>query len=103
MEQPTLATVHTEFAAHKTESDRRHNEMYSRIERTEAKIDGVEKSKVSYKHFTWILGVLISLLLAMFGYISTQINDMSKNVSDAKTSIASVQGKLEPYNVQFKN
>ncbi len=64
--------------------------------------DGL-KNKVSYKEFVWVLGIMIMILMAMFGWIAYQIGEINLNSANTDKSVSMIQGKLEPYNVQFKN
>lgn len=61
------------------------------------------KNKVSYKEFIWIIGIMILILMAMFGWIAYQIGELNLTVNSTEKSVSMIQGKLEPYNVQFKN
>lgn len=102
--------INTKLEAHISESNRRHNELFMTM-------DGIRnllETKVSYKNFTWIIGILVTILIAMFGYVSSQINDFRKesitgfisinqDIASVKSDVSSVKGKLEPYEAIFKN
>lgn len=80
-------------------SDRRHDETTQILKEFKLMIN----SKVSYQHFTWILGIMIMILMAMFGWIAYQIGDLQLTVNKTGQSVSLIQGKLDPYNVEFKN
>ncbi len=66
------------------------------------KMNAQLESKVSYKHFYWLVGVFLPILMIIFGYISTQLRDLSVSSSATQQDVASLKGKLSPYDVQFE-
>lgn len=91
--------LQTKLDAHISESNRRHDELANRINDAEKSL----KNKVSYKEFTWTLGIEIMILMAMFGWIAYEIGQINLNYSNIDKNVSMIQGKLDPYNVQFKN
>jgi hypothetical protein len=91
--------LQTKLDAHIQECNRRYVEMTAELK----EINGNLKNKVSYREFTWILGILIAILIGMFGWIAWSIADLQKTTASVNTSVAMIQGKLAPYSVQYKN
>lgn len=94
-----LEDLITRLDVHIQQSDRRHEETTRTLKEFRTMID----AKVSYKNFTWILGLMIMILMAMFGWIAYQIGDLQLTVNKTGQSVSMIQGKLDPYNVEFKN
>lgn len=78
------------------------------------RIETIDDSKVSKEIFFWVIGILIALMTTVLGYISYQINDFRKeslssfnainhDVTTLGQNVSSIQGKLDPYNLEFKN
>ncbi len=91
--------LQTKLDAHIQESDRHYLEMTAKLK----EIGDNLSNKVSWKEFTWILALLITILMGMFGWIAWQIADLQKTAESTNKNISLVQGKLEPYNIEFKN
>jgi hypothetical protein len=96
---PNIESLIIKLEDHINESERRLNTLCASVD----KINIEMSQKVSYKNFTWIIGILISVLMTMFGYIASQINDIQKASISTEKNVSLIQGKLEPYNVEFKN
>lgn len=79
--------------------DKRYKEITNQLKDINREL----KSKVSHKEFVWILGIMIIILMAMFGWIAYQIGEINLNSANTDKSVSMIQGKLEPYNVQFKD
>ncbi len=93
------------FEDHLKESDDKYKIVLAHIKEIRSELE----NRVTYKHFTWVLGILITILISLFGYIANQITDvqgvinvMSKDVSNTNSNVSRIQGKLEPYNVYYK-
>lgn len=91
--------LQAKFDAHISENDKQNLEFTTAIKELR---DGL-KNKVSYKEFWSVLGIGVLILLAMFGWIAYQIGDLQLTVDKTGQNVALIQGKLDPYNVQFKN
>ncbi len=91
MPEKTIRELNAEFLAHRNESDRRHNELGSKIRDVEKALE----SKVSYKHFYWVIGILISILISICSYTAI-------TTTQTKEDVALVKGRLEPYNIEYK-
>lgn len=61
------------------------------------------ENKVSYKQFTWVLGILITILISMFTYIANQMGDIRSSAISINQDVSMIKGKLDPYNIEFKN
>lgn len=66
--------------------------------------------KMSKAEFYWVIGILITVLISMFAYIAASLDAVKKEQiaqreeqTIIKTGVANIQGKLEPYDIQFKN
>lgn len=113
----TLTELNAEFVAyraeteaHRAESNRRHNEIFNRLNSFEKEIKSELDNKVSYKIFMLIFTVLSGVLGYMVYQIDTNfrlLNDLAMktqlDVASVKASISEVQGKLEPYDIEFKH
>lgn len=83
-----------------------------RLDDLETKIKGLEereKSYVTYEHFYWIIGVLMTISIGInaFTYQAISdaredIGDIRKDTSQTNQSVSQIQGKLEPYDIEFK-
>jgi hypothetical protein len=62
-----------------------------------------EKAHVTYQHFYWVIGILVSIQISLTGvlYHNQQITD--DKVSITKEAVVKMQGKLDPYKVEFKD
>lgn len=99
MENDNIERLITRLDDHITESDRRHNETAAILKDYKTMID----SKVPYKQFTWIVGFMVLILMAMFSYIALKIDDLSSATQKTQSDISFLTGKLAPYDIQFKN
>ncbi len=57
--------------------------------------------KVSFKHFYWIIGIMITLLAIVSGYIATQLKDISMTTTVVQSDVSFLKGKLSPYDIQY--
>jgi hypothetical protein len=84
---------------HIRESDRRHEETAEILKDYKIMIN----SKVSKEQFMWVIGILIMILMAMFGYIALRLDNLSSSATQTQTDVSFLKGKLAPYDVQYKN
>lgn len=105
-----MQELQTKLDAHIQESDRHYQEMTAKLKEVQDTINNSVKdienalvNKVSWKEFTLILGLMITVLMAMFGWIAWQISDLQRTSENTNKNVSMIQGKLEPYNVEFKN
>lgn len=59
------------------------------------------ENRVTFKHFYWIVGIALTILLSVFGFISAQLKDLSLTTSSVQQDVASLKGKLSPYEIEF--
>lgn len=64
------------------------------------KINHLHESKVSYKMFFWILGVLLAVLIAMSGWVATQLSDIQSNTNQVKNQVSFIDGVFKDHNIQ---
>lgn len=94
-----LDVLSTRLNDHIKESDRRITEHGNNIQ----KLFMMVESKLSKASFIWIVGIQITLMTMICGLISTQIADLQKSTNITKENVATIKGKLEPYNIEFVN
>lgn len=105
----SLEVLRAEFDAHKAECVRDRILLASGLEKLAIAIDG----KVPFKHFYWIMGILIGIQTAIFGgafwLLNSQMNVLNTQVSDGNKTTAAIQGdvsflkgKLSPFDVQYQ-
>lgn len=76
----------------------RHEDMITRqLEQMKAEIKALNKEKVSYKQFYWIMAAIFTVNASMFAYISSQVNilqvistNVRLDVVETKTEISFV-------------
>lgn len=86
------------FDAHVKESDYRHQVVVADVKDLRAGLD----NRVTYQSFTWILGILITIFIAVFLFIANQMKDIQLTTNDTKNVVSQIKGKLEPFNIEFK-
>jgi len=71
-------------------------------------LSAVLESRVSFKHFYWIIGVLVTIQMAVLGFIvnqntsmAGQIREIEKTTSSVQDNVSYLRGKLSPYDVEF--
>lgn len=69
-----------------------------RIKNVEAKLE----QKLDKDVFYWILAALLTILTAMFGFTNLKLDAIQKNGDETKSSVANIQGKLDPYKLEFQ-
>ena len=65
-------------------------------------------SKVDFKHFYWVIGILVTIQMAILGYIimqnqnmSDQINDVSRTTTAVQVDVSSLKGVLSNYDIKI--
>lgn len=94
-----MEAIATKLEAHMQEGERRFKSAENRLDILELNMG----SKVSITSASWAIGILITILISMFGWISVQIADMQKTTTTTKENVATIKGRLDPYNIEFKN
>ncbi len=87
------------FEDHMRDCEEKYKEITDYVEKMDDKIENC----VTYKNFTWTLGILVTILIALFSYIANQIKEVQINTNSINTNVSKIQGKLEPYNIEFRN
>lgn len=93
----SIEVLTAKFEAHKQDCDADKLSFTSDMKEVKAELRG----KVSYKNFWTVLGILMSIILAVFGYISSQLDNLTKQTSTVQGDVSFLKGKLSPYDVQF--
>lgn len=97
--EPTLREILTRLDDHIKDSDRRHDETSAIMKDYKIMIN----SKISKEQFAWVIGILITVLISMFGYIAFRMDALSTTSAQTQSDVSYLTGKLAPYDVQFKN
>lgn len=67
------------------------NDMKDYIEDEMGKVYEILDSKVSWKHFTWIISTIIGLYIVVSGVIWLQLVDQGKKLDKTATDVAVVK------------
>jgi hypothetical protein len=97
--EQNLSALLTRLDDHIKESDRRHEETSGILKDYKIMIN----SKISKEQFGWVIGILVTVLIAMFGYIAVRMDSFAETSAKTQSDVSFLTGKLTPYNVQFKN
>lgn len=73
--------------------------LESRLTKLEQRIEGA----VSFRVFSWVILLLVTLWLAQASWISFQINRLNEISFDTRSEVAKLNGKLDPFQIQFKD
>jgi hypothetical protein len=82
---------------HIKESERRLSENCEDIKN----LYSLMETKLSKGNFAWIIGVMMTILMAVLGFLTTMVVDIQKTTSVTEKSVSLIQGKLEPYDIEF--
>ncbi len=91
--------LQTKLEAHIQTSDHRALEVAAALK----EINDALKNKISYKEFWSVIGIEVLILIAMFGWIAYEMGNLQLTADTTGQKVSMIQGKLDPYNVQFKN
>lgn len=64
----------------------------------ESKLEG----KVGYTIFWSVFGMAMTVVVSLFGYISTQIKDLQEKSFDIKSEVSQIGGILDGYNITIQ-
>ena len=70
-----------------TELERR---LTDRLDDLEIKID----ERVTYKVFTWILGILMTIILGALGLIYTKVDQVDEKAGPTQNAVSRIAGQL---------
>lgn len=59
--------------------------------------------KVSYKHFYWIIGILITMLITFLGYIASGVSELRADMNQVKNDQNQVKNQVSYMNGVFKS
>lgn len=60
------------------------------------------KTKVDKEQFFWIIGILMTIVLGLFGVIYAKLNDVGLDVNKTQVDVSFIQGKLQAAEVTNK-
>lgn len=96
--------LRAQFEAHKQECTNDRVMIITNMK----ELSAVLESRVSFKHFYWIIGVLVTIQMAVLGFIvnqntgmAGQIREIEKTTSSVQDNVSFLRGKLSPYDVEF--
>lgn len=95
MENSTTVSIRLED--HIKDSDRRIGDNCNDIQRLYTMVD----SKLSKGNFAWIIGIMMTILMTVLGFLTTMVVDIQKSSTTTEKTVAQIQGRLEPYDIQF--
>lgn len=71
------------------------NDLRLMIAELQKEIDGLDKEKVSWQHFYWILGILMAIIIGIFGVIYSKLEGIGGAVIGVQQDVSFIQGKFE--------
>jgi len=66
-----------------------------------ASVEATVKDKVGFKHFYWVVGIMMTLLMTTIGYLIDQIHDLQEAQYEVAREVSSISGSLE--SIEFIN
>lgn len=72
------------------------------IENRVTRIEGDMKSKVTYKMFYWVMGLAVTILTSLLGYMIVNIDNIRQTTYIIGKDVAKIQGVFQNYNVEIK-
>ena len=70
-------------------------DIYCRLD----SIDAHMENKVSYGQFYWVIGILMTIILTVFGIIYAKIENVYDKASTTQNSVAEIRGILSQLEV----
>ena len=52
-------------------------------------------NRVKYQHFTWVLGILMSVVIGLLGVIYVQVRETSESVTEMQKQVTLIQYRLD--------
>lgn len=96
----SLEVLQAQFESHQAICQ----ETASDVKELRAMID----NKVDFKHFYWVIGILVTIQMAVLGYIimqnqkmSDQINDVSRTTTAVQIDVSALKGVLGNYDIKI--
>jgi hypothetical protein len=59
------------------------------------------ETKLSKGNFAWVIGIMMTILMSVLGFLTTMVVDIQKSSNTTEKTVAQIQGRLEPYDIQF--
>lgn len=60
------------------------------------------KTKIDKEQFYWVIGILMTIVLAVFGVIYAKLNDVGLDVNKTQVDVSFIQGTLRAAEVTNK-
>jgi len=60
------------------------------------------KTKIDKGQFYWVIGILMTIVLGLFGVIYAKLNDVGADVNKTQIDVSFIQGKLQAAEVTNK-
>ena len=79
--------LRAQFEAHKQECTNDRVMIITNMK----ELSAVLESRVSFKHFYWIIGVLVTIQMAVLGFIVNQNTSMAGQIREIEKTTSSVQ------------
>jgi hypothetical protein len=70
------------------------------ISTQEKEIRSLQTEKVDWKHFIWIVGVLMTIVLGLFGVIYAKLDGVDVRTFDIQKDVSQVQGFIRNADVK---
>lgn len=99
---PSLEVVEQKIDSHEAECLRFKTYMTGKIEKLEIEIQSIEKNKVSYQHFYWVIGILFTIVVSLLGYIVTVLHATRETTTLTQLDVSQIKGKLDPYEIKYE-
>lgn len=74
--------------------------LEGKLDTMKDKIDEQLSGKVSFKVFSWVLGILMAVVLGVLGIIYNRVEGIYEQTNVTNIKVSEIQGKLEPYDWQ---
>lgn len=71
------------------------NEISNITKSQKQEIENILKDKVDYKHFYWIVGVLMTIVVGLFGVIYSKLSSIEERSVSVQNDVSFIQGKLQ--------
>src|SRR3990167_207811 len=79
------------------------NKTGAPIQSYKVEIDNGVFAKVSWKEYWTIFAIQMTLILGVLGIIYAKLEKIDENGQSTKNVVQSIQGKLEPYDIIYKD
>lgn len=104
MRDMSLDVLDARFEAHRVECSNDRIRIVERLDKVSVELD----AKVEWKQFWAVLGILVTIMTGICGYISFQLKNLAdvtyatnEKASSVQGDVSFLRGKLSPYDVEF--